>query len=153
MESKPRLFAPWTWTIGPRTKSWPCLKVEMNNYKPFLIVTTWDAAQAFAVIEYGMDFLDQFRSVLERDNENGAFITSCICHGGCNWLDPAFDDGSHRKDGTGRMMSPIEHYARWTKGESLGTSSFFVDESIIPNQDAKLGRKDKCLPFYAGTNN
>ena len=64
-----------------------------------------------------------------------------------------FDDGSHRKDGTGRMMSPIEHYARWTKGESLGTSSFFVDESIIPNQDAKLGRKDKCLPFYAGTNN
>lgn len=124
---------------------------QLNNE---LQIFNWtsDAAQAFAVIEYGMDFLDQLRPVLDRDNGNGAFVTSCICHGGCNWLDRAFDDGSQRKDGTDRKMSPMEHYARWANGKRQGMSSFFVDDSIIPNQDAKLGKSDKCLAFYAGTN-
>ena len=111
---------------------------------------TTDAAQAFSVIAYGMDFLDQFRSVLEQENGNGGFVTSCICHGGCNWHNRALDDGSHNKHDTTGRMSPIEHYALWANGERQGMDSFFVDESIIPNQDAKLNKNDRCFPFYAG---
>jgi hypothetical protein len=42
-----------------------------------------DAEQA-AVVQYGSDFLEALKPVIESAPKNGAFITSCVCHG-CPW--------------------------------------------------------------------
>ena len=40
-------------------------------------------AQA-AVMSYGSDFLEALQPVIDSAPKNGAFITSCVCHG-CPW--------------------------------------------------------------------
>merc|ERR1711988_1414458 len=46
--------------------------------------TSWETKEEQnAVLQYGEDFLDQFKPV-QSEPKNGAMITSCICHG-CPW--------------------------------------------------------------------
>jgi hypothetical protein len=44
-----------------------------------------DSAKAAAIVQYGADFLHDLQPVVQ-ESHNGAFITSCICHG-CAWAD------------------------------------------------------------------
>jgi len=103
---------------------------------------TTNSAQAKAVVQYGMDFVDQFVSI-EHAGHNGAFITSCICHG-CDWYSTAYvDDNS-----SDSKLSPLQHYAKWVHGETSGFDSIYIDKEIIPNQGGKLDGKDRCEPFF-----
>jgi hypothetical protein len=73
-----------------------------------ILQTPWTTpAQQAAVIAYGADFMQQFQPVAA-EQKNGAFITSCICHG-CPWSSLVLDG-----------MTSLQHYARWHAGACAG---------------------------------
>ena len=49
--------------------------------KPFANGFDCDAGQKQVIVQYGVDFLAALAPVLSQP-QNGAFITSCICHAG-----------------------------------------------------------------------
>eukprot|EP00939_MAST-03C_sp_MAST-3C-sp1_P000133 g133.t1 len=80
-------------------------------------------AEQDGVLDYGVGFLQDFKPV-EADSKNGAFITSCICHG-CPWQDPTaliFDKGP----------SPYRAYGSWYVGKTKGASAIHIDPRL-PN--------------------
>lgn len=95
--------------------------------------TTWETEEGqAAVIQYGKDFDDQFEGVTKEDG-NGAFTTTCICHG-CPWSDLQLD---------GR--NSYQHYADWKLGRTQGSEAFNID-TRGPNGDGDLVF-DSCLAF------
>lgn len=73
------------------------------------------------------DFMKQFEPV-RKSGRNGAFITSCICHG-CAW----YNQTSLNVDG----KSPYRAYARWMAGLDSGDSAFTIDPRG-PNGDGHV---------------
>jgi len=87
------------------------------------------------VLQYGNDFLGQFKAV-QADSKNGAFITSCICHG-CPWFEATtlnIDD-----------KSVTQHYAAWMAGSTTGAASIHVDDRL-PNGDGAI-KHPQCAAF------
>eukprot|EP01044_Picomonas_judraskeda_P001472 COSAG03_NODE_89_length_13462_cov_21.049764_9_plen_135_part_00 len=88
-----------------------CLFVPMCN----IIIIWLHACGGVQVLQYGVDFLDQWDQVVPTSGRNGAFITTCICHG-CNWT--AFVQ---------QGKNSYAHYADWTHGVTRGNASLHVD--------------------------
>jgi len=84
-----------------------------------------------AVLQYGQDFLRDYKPVTE-NKQNGAMITSCICHG-CSWdtLEVA-------------GKNSYQHYASWFFNVS-SQSNFWVD-TAGPNGDGTF-KDPRCAPF------
>ena len=91
-----------------------------------------DITQA-GVLAYGDDFLDQFAAVQGYD-KNGAFITSCICHG-CPWTDLSLD---------GKLA--YDHYADWYYGATTGADAIHIDHRL-PNGNGTLTNSECMAPF------
>ena len=69
------------------------------------------------VIAYGAAFEKDFRAVSSHE-KNGAFITSCICHG-CPWSDAS----ALSIEG----VSPWKAYGEWYTGKARGSHAVHVD--------------------------
>jgi hypothetical protein len=81
-----------------------------------------DKGEQDGVIQYGKDFMSQFAAV-QASPKNGAFITSCICHG-CPWHNStalSIDD-----------LTVDQHYAAWMTGKTTGAASIHID-TRLPN--------------------
>jgi hypothetical protein len=85
---------------------------------------TCNGTKSKAIAQYGKDFLGDLGPVLG-EKKNGAFITSCICHG-CDW--PHLAVGN---------KTSYQHYADWHYGRTKG-SSVTID-TRGPNGDGALG--------------
>jgi len=98
----------------------------------------WDRPKACdddeqaAVHQYGTDFLMQMMGTFTKP-ENGAFITSCICHD-CDW------DTITVKNKTSR-----EHGMAWYYGEITGESAILIDEEG-PNKNGNP-ENEHCHSF------
>jgi len=66
-------------------------------------------------------------------DKNGAFISSCVCHG-CPWDRDALDG-----------KTSYEWYADWFYGKTNGAASFHIDERS-PNGDGTFNYSE-CTPF------
>jgi hypothetical protein len=98
-----------------------------------ILQTPWTTkAEQAAVIAYGADFMQQFQPVAA-EQRNGAFITSCICHG-CPWSTLALNG-----------LTSLQHYAHWHAGTIVHPQSIAVDQRG-PNGDGAITDK-LCLPF------
>ena len=98
---------------------------------PPIVGVNCNATQRAAVLEYGASFLAALAPVVAaRDERNGAFITSCICHA-CDWAILALQG----KTANG-------HFADWYSGRTVGASARVVD-SRGPNGDGALSRSSK----------
>ena len=93
------------------------------------------AAEQAGVLQYGLDFMAQLKAV-QADEKNGAFITSCICHG-CPWSDPTALSIDEK--------SVYQHYAAWMAGATTGAASIHVD-TRHPNGGGAITDKH-CSPF------
>jgi len=94
----------------------PCSKEEQN-----------------AVLQYGKDFLAQFAPV-QKESQNGAMITSCICHG-CQWAETSLEN-----------RTSYQHYAAWHAGNDTGAAAIHID-TRGPNGDGALDKGYGCMPF------
>jgi len=95
--------------------------------------TKWDTAEEqAAVIQYGEDFLEQFKPV-QTESQNGAMITSCICHG-CPWTQLELEG-----------KTSYQHYADWYYGKTSGNAAIHIDPRH-PNGDGSLDFK-QCSAF------
>lgn len=97
---------------------------QLNNIFQSPFVTK---SEQQGVLQYGKDFMKQFEPV-RKSGRNGAFITSCICHG-CAW----YNQTSLNVDG----KSPYRAYARWMAGLDSGDSAFTIDPRG-PNGDGHI---------------
>lgn len=86
-----------------------------------------------AVLEFADSFMDQFAPVA-KEPQNGAFITSCICHG-CGWNTLTLDN-----------KTAYQHYADWHAGIATGPAAIHVD-SRGPNGDGALDSHPQCTPY------
>jgi hypothetical protein len=86
---------------------------QLGNILQLMNWTTVE--QRDAVISFGESFLSQVAPFLAHER-NGAFITTCICHG-CDWTDLEMDG-----------KTSYAHYAAWM--ESLGNGTATADEHI-----------------------
>jgi len=85
-------------------------------------------AEQDGVLAYGAGFLHDFDPV-KADEKNGAFITSCICHG-CPWQSPtalSYDGGP----------SPYAAYGAWYAGKTRGASAIHIDPRL-PNGNGTI---------------
>lgn len=97
--------------------------------------TKWTTkAEQDAVIQYGVDFLEQLKPV-QSETKNGAMITSCICHG-CPWSDLELEG-----------KNSYEHYAEWYYGKTSGAAAIHIDPRL-PNGGGNLTFK-QCAKFPA----
>jgi len=103
-----------------------------------ILQTRWKTAETqAAVIQYGEDFLEQFKPV-QSEPRNGAMITSCICHG-CPWNQLVLDG-----------QQSYQHYADWFYGKTRGSAAIHID-TRHPNGDGSLDL-DQCESFpYASS--
>jgi len=95
-----------------------------------------NATQQHDVLTYGQDFMDQFSNVpIARSGQNGAFITSCICHG-CPW-------GNLILQG----KTTYQALAEWYKSSEDGNVNphVYID-SRTPNGDGTLNFSS-CVKF------
>jgi hypothetical protein len=99
------------------------LSNELHSYKTDLVV------------QYGKDFMSQF-SPMYSEPKNGAFITTCVCHG-CPWSALTLTNDS--------KLTSYNHYAAWHEGKTTGADSIHVD-SRAPNGDGTLsgGQWARC---------
>jgi len=89
-------------------------------------------AEQDGVVQYGEDFLAQFAPV-QHESQNGAMITSCICHG-CPWQDLVLEG-----------KNSYQHYGAWYNGETTGAASIHID-TRLPNGGGLLNFTN-CKPF------
>jgi len=89
-------------------------------------------AEQAGVIQYGKDFMTQFEPV-RKEPQNGAMITSCICHG-CPWQQLVLEG-----------KSSYQHYGAWLNGLTSGADSIHVD-TRLPNGGGQLNFSN-CKPF------
>jgi hypothetical protein len=88
-----------------------------------------NSAKKSAIDQYGVDFLRDLQPVIG-ESQNGAFITSCICHG-CDWANLAVGG-----------KTSYQHYADWYYGRAVGGANVTVD-TRGPNGDGSLGPDKK----------
>lgn len=88
------------------------------------------------MLQYGLDFMKQLAPVYTGVQKNGAFITSCICHG-CPFPDLMLEG-----------KNPYQHYADWFYGKTQGMASIHIDPRL-PNGNGTLsgGAFSRCSPF------
>ena len=79
-----------------------------------------------AVLQYGLDLMAQFAPV-QTEGKNGAFITSCICHG-CEWNALTTPQSP---------MTAFQHYAQWHAGKTAHPESITIDPRG-PNGDGEI---------------
>merc|ERR1712039_221854 len=91
-------------------------------------------AEQEGVIQYGKDFMRQFRPVM-KSAKNGAFITSCICHG-CPWPTLTLEG-----------KTTYQHYAAWMDGNTTGATSIHID-TRLPNGGGEI-TDPSCQKFPA----
>jgi hypothetical protein len=89
------------------------------------------ADEQAAIVQYGADFVTALAAV-SAEPKNGAFITSCICHG-CDWATLALDNATS-----------YQHYARWYHGTADG-GTVHVDKRM-PNGGGEI-KLTTCMPF------
>lgn len=95
--------------------------------------TEWKTkAEQEAVLQYGEDFLQQFKAI-QGEGKHGAMITSCICHG-CPWQNFMLEG-----------KSSYQHYAAWYYGKAQGAESTHMD-ARKPNGDGTM-TFPQCLKF------
>lgn len=100
-------------------------KYDFWQLKSELLLKEWHTkAEQDAVLKYGEDFLEQFLSV-ESQQQNGAMITSCICHS-CSWI--RFVLGG---------KNSYQHYADWYYGKANGSAAIHID-TRGPNGDGTM---------------
>lgn len=92
------------------------------------------AAEQAAEEAYGTDFLRQLGAV-EASPQNGAFITTCLCHR-CPWFSLRTSDSD--------PLTAIQHYARWAAGKTVGTGSVHIDWRGVNAAKVPSG---SCWPF------
>jgi len=98
--------------------------------------TPWvTPAEQAAVIQYGVDFLTQFKPV-QSEPKNGAMITSCICHG-CPWNTLELEG-----------KNSYQHYASWFVGNNSGPAAIHVD-ARLPNGNGTI-TDPNCMKFPQG---
>lgn len=85
-------------------------------------------AKSAAIKQYGKDFLADLHPVVQ-ESHNGAFITSCICHG-CDWADLSVD-----------KKTSYSYYADWYYGKGSGAN--VTVDTRGPNGDGALGPPTK----------
>ena len=109
-------------------------KYDLWQLQHELQATDWktDPGVRQAVLDYGDSFLHQFAPVKGEASKNGAFITSCICHG-CPW--PQL---------TLKGKSAFQHYADWYLQKSAG-NNIHVDPRL-PNGNGSL-TFPSCAPY------
>ena len=76
---------------------------------------TCNSTESAAIVQYGADFLTALQPVIASQARNGAFITSCICHG-CPW-------STVKTGASGDVKTSYGHYAAWhtkMKTKALG---------------------------------
>jgi hypothetical protein len=85
---------------------------------------------------YGADFVTAL-STVRSSNKNGAFITSCICHG-CPWLELKLDN-----------RSAYELYGAWYADAAHTSEHVHIDPSLTPNSGGELQKEfpTYCVPF------
>ena len=88
--------------------------------------------QQQAVLQYGRDFMNQF-AVVRNEHRNGAFITSCVCHG-CPWPNLVLEG-----------KSAYAHYAAWLADDTTGPQSIHID-TRAPNGGGVL-KNSECSTF------
>jgi hypothetical protein len=76
---------------------------------------------------------------MKRESKNGAFITTCICHG-CNWAGLSSD-----WSGAAFVGTSYQHYARWMVGNATGVAALTID-TRPPNGGGAI-TDGKCLKF------
>jgi len=106
----------------------PCSAGEPNHPK-------CNSTEQAAIVQYGADFITALQPVVESAPKNGAFITSCICHG-CNWTGLVLEGATS-----------YHHYLNWFQGKSAvkGGASIHIDDRA-PNGGGVLDGGD-CMPF------
>jgi hypothetical protein len=98
-----------------------------------ILHTKWDTKEEQdAVIQYGNDFLEQLKPV-QTEPQNGAMITSCICHG-CPWDQFSLEG-----------KTSYQHYADWYYGKTSGSAAIHID-SRLPNGDGSFDFQ-QCKAF------
>jgi len=95
-----------------------------------------NATQQRDVLAYGQDFMDQFSPVpIAKGGQNGAFITSCICHG-CPWNDLTLQN-----------KTTYQALAEWYKSsEDINENPHVYIDSRTPNGDGTIKSK-LCITF------
>jgi len=98
-----------------------------------VLQTKWDTKEEqAAVIQYGEDFLQQFKPV-QSESQNGAMITSCICHS-CPWAQLELEG-----------KTSFQHYADWYYGKTNGSAAIHIDPRL-PNGGGSLDF-EQCSAF------
>ena len=130
---------PWMCFMAPHMQAyiqtpWYMFNSKFDSWQlANILQTPWTTkAEQAAVIAYGADFMQQFEPVAA-EQRNGAFITSCICHG-CPWSTLVLDG-----------LTSLQLYARWHAGTIVHPQSIAVDQRG-PNGDGAITDK-LCLPF------
>ena len=111
----------------------PCIAGDQPQTKGNV---TCDAREQAALVQYGDDFLSAFAPV-QAKAQNGAFITSCICHG-CPWPDLALEN-----------RTSYELYAAWYEDTAVESASHVHVDAGPPNGGGALQKQfpTYCLPF------
>merc|ERR1711982_269567 len=89
-----------------------------------------DADEQAAVLHFGEDFLYDLAGVFSKP-ENGAFITSCVCHD-CDWTHLSING-----------IPALEHSNLWYHGKVSGAAAIMID-SRGPNSDG-VPENDHCV--------
>jgi len=131
--------SPWYCFMSPHMQSFISTPFYVFNSKydswqlANILQTNWQTkAEQDAVLQYGLDFLKQF-SPIQQEGPNGAFITSCICHG-CPWSTLVLDS-----------KTPYGHYAAWHNGLIAHPDSILID-SRGPNGNGAI-TDSQCSKF------
>ncbi len=90
---------------------------------------TCSATERKAIMEYGSDFMTEFAPV-QSEKQNGAFITSCICHG-CPWSDS--------QQMTIANMTAYQAFSHWYS-DPAHAQSILID-TRGPNGDGAITNK------------
>lgn len=109
-----------------RFDAWQLANINQAGWKT--------APEQAAVFQYGADFLSAWSAVVPRSGLNGAFITTCICHG-CNWTSFVLDG-----------KNAYGHYAAWVHGVTKGNESLHVDMRS-PNGGGAMSDLHCCAKF------
>ena len=115
-----------------RLAAWPAATASGGNSgsaQPPIVGVNCNSSQRASVLEYGVAFMSALAPVLQ-EPRNGAFITSCICHG-CDWGSLAL-----------RGKSAHAHFSNWYYGRTVGAGASAVD-ARGPNGDGAMGRAGK----------
>jgi hypothetical protein len=114
--------------------------------------TACNSQEQSDIIQYGSDFVNQFQAVVAMKG-NGAFITSCICHG-CPWSNLTLSDkvvgglgrvGPARDPLTGsQLQMSYQAFSDWYNG--VGTPTNIYVDSRPPNGGGAIAQSE-CRHF------